>query len=194
MCHNCKTQTGPEGFALRDNGLPVDLVSDIEDFHVKFGVPAHDKPKGLTGEMARFRLARLREELDEYEKALNEEDAEGQCDALVDLTYIAIGTAYISGFRFSEAHGRVHDANMKKVRAKRTEDSRHGTTYDIIKPEGWTPCNLRDLCETEWEVFFSDGSKKTVLATGKQDAIKKGEALLSPITERGVQVEEVFQL
>lgn len=190
MCQNCKSDKGPEAFSLRDDGLPIDLVGDIEDFHLKFAVPAHDKPKGLTGEMARFRLARLREELDEYEKALDAEDAEGQCDALVDLTYIAVGTAYVSGFRFSEAHARVHEANMKKERAARAEDSRHGTTYDIIKPAGWTPCSLVDLCQTEWEVHYSDSSKQTVLATGKQDAIKQGEALAEP----GIEVEEAFQL
>ena len=199
MCSKCEKNQELEGFAVRDDGSKVDIVQDIQDFHEKFEIPAYSEPLGLSvkasdGEMGNFRLSRLREELNEYEKALNEEDTEGQLDALVDLVYIAIGTAYISGFRFAEAHARIHEANMKKVRARRAEDSRHGTAYDIIKPEGWTPCTLRDLCETEWEVFYSDGDKKIVMATGKQDAIEKGRLLLSPITEQTIEVEEAFQL
>lgn len=145
MCQDCRHDQGPEGFALRDDGSTVDLCSDLEAFTQRFSVPAHSEPRGLSGEMAEFRLARLREELDEYEEALREEDLEKQLDALVDLVYIAVGNAYISGFRFAEAHARVHAANMLKIRARRESESRHGSLYDIVKPEGWQPASLSDL-------------------------------------------------
>ena len=46
------------------------------------------------------------------------------------------------GFDFDEAWKRVHKANMKKVRMK-TERS----PIDIVKPIGWKPPDLKDLCK-----------------------------------------------
>lgn len=196
MCDQCRQSGQLEGFSLRDDGKTIDVVSDVEDFHLRFAIPGHSEPKGLRGDVAKFRSNRLQEEVDEYNKALEEEDAAGQLDALVDLVYIAVGTAFISGFRFSEAFARVHAANMLKVRAQRPEDSRHGTTLDIVKPEGWTAPDLSDLCQGLWEVHLSDGSKVELQATGKQDAFVKCANLLE--TDRNVpedvQVEEVLQL
>lgn len=48
---------------------------------------------------------------------------------------------------FPEAWDRVHKANMAKERATCAEDSKHGSAQDIIKPEGWTAPDHRDLFE-----------------------------------------------
>lgn len=53
----------------------------------------------------------------------------------------------INRWNFPEAWGRVHKANMAKERATCAEDSKHGSAQDIIKPEGWTAPNHRDLFE-----------------------------------------------
>jgi predicted HAD superfamily Cof-like phosphohydrolase len=68
-----------------------------------------------------------------------------QLDALVDLAYVVLGTAYLHGFRFNEAWRRVHAANMAKVRAERAEQSARGSTFDVVKPPGWKPADLSDL-------------------------------------------------
>lgn len=122
-----------------------DLMFMIEKFHAKFGLMYYGPPRNLEGELQTFRVGFMREELDEYEAAVSCYDLEGQLDALVDLVYVALGTAYLQGFDFNEAFRRVHAANMKKVRAESSNQSKRGTQFDVVKPEGWTPPYLRDL-------------------------------------------------
>jgi predicted HAD superfamily Cof-like phosphohydrolase len=149
--------------ATRREGF--DPVADIEAFHTKFGLAYEGKSRGLTGELADFRLKFMYEELDEYNVAMaslrglladpreaKDEAAitellEHMLDALVDLVYVAIGTSYLHGFDFREAWRRVQHANMQKVRAQRAEDSKRGTTFDVVKPSGWTPPSHTDLVE-----------------------------------------------
>jgi len=126
----------------------MDFFDKIKEFHVKFGIPHNEQPGFLGLEMQQFRIIALAEEFEEYVDAVREKDLEGALDALVDLVYFALGTAYIHGFdRFDEAFDRVHEANMKKVRAERPSDSKRGTGFDVIKPEGWTAPRLTDLIE-----------------------------------------------
>lgn len=134
-----------------------DMVADIEAFHKKFGLEHEGKPRALPPALARFREKFMREELTEYETASEgiersfdgpvAEQLEDQLDALVDLVYVAIGTAYLHGFNFNEAWRRVHAANMKKVRATSAEQSKRGSASDVIKQPGWTPPCHRDLVE-----------------------------------------------
>jgi predicted HAD superfamily Cof-like phosphohydrolase len=140
----------------------MDLFQDIKDFHEKFELTYNGKPRVLEEELAKFRVGFLAEELGEYAFGGDEDNInilagivkedlspplklEDQLDALVDLVYVAIGTAYLQGFDFNEAWRRVHEANMKKVRALREVDSKRGSIYDVIKPPGWEAPNLRDL-------------------------------------------------
>jgi predicted HAD superfamily Cof-like phosphohydrolase len=118
---------------------------DIANFHMKFELEYNGPPRELEEKLSNFRFHFMAEELSEYLKSVNKGDLEGQLDALVDLVYVAVGTAYLQGFDFDEAWRRVHDANMKKVRAKTISDSKRASTYDVVKPEGWTPPDLSDL-------------------------------------------------
>jgi predicted HAD superfamily Cof-like phosphohydrolase len=139
-----------------------DPVRDIEDFHKKFGLEYTGKPRALPQELRRFRTQFLWEEWKEYRDASMSLEVllvadprsseiaamlEDQLDALVDLVYIALGNAYMHGFNFKEAWRRVHEKNMQKVRAERAEQSKRGTTFDVVKPAGWTPPSHRDLVE-----------------------------------------------
>lgn len=73
-------------------------------------------------------------------------DFHGQLDALVDLSYVLHGTALFHGFnRFDQAFDTVHAANMAKERATRPEQSKRGTTFDVVKPKGWTPPVLTEF-------------------------------------------------
>ena len=111
--------------------------TDIKDFHEKFGLQYEGPARSLPQDLASFRLNFLIEETDEYILAEKRAD---QLDALVDLVYVAMGTAYLHGFDFEEAWRRVHEANMAKVRGP---SARSGD--DIIKPEGWKPPYHGDL-------------------------------------------------
>lgn len=138
-----------------------DPVRDIVDFHEKFGLAYDGKPRGLDREMSIFRRDFMKEELREYEdnavglqfelglEKLNHDKVnkhlEEMLDAFVDLVYVALGTSYLHGFDFKEAWRRVHKANMAKVRAERASDSKRGSAYDVVKPEGWTAPDHSDL-------------------------------------------------
>jgi predicted HAD superfamily Cof-like phosphohydrolase len=168
--------TNPNNRADNSAVQLFDPVGDIADFHNKFGFSYDGPPRLFEDEeLARFRLIFMVEELGEYaniSKAqrqtiqsvmweqlkseiytnwdASKEDipaiAIRQFDALIDLVYVALGTAYLQGFDFREGWRRVHEKNMCKIRALRAEDSTRGSIkYDIIKPLGWTPADLSDL-------------------------------------------------
>lgn len=150
---------------------PFDPVADVRDFHVKFGLPLQRSVVGmLPDDQADFRERFMQEELDEYGEAREElaglifeinqgdffaEDKEReeytaglekQLDALVDLVYVAIGTALFHGFDFKTAWRRVQQANMAKVRAASDgSDSKRNSSFDVVKPEGWLPPSHTDL-------------------------------------------------
>lgn len=135
-----------------------DLFAMVREFHQKFGLEYDGPPRVLPSELARFRIKFLKEELQEYKQAYQtflETAATGQdvlvdkLDALVDLVYVALGTADLHGFDFNEAFRRVHDKNMKKVRKLTSPDApdskRGNNIYDVVKPPGWEPADLSDL-------------------------------------------------
>jgi len=142
-------------------GKPFDPVKDIEEFHKKFGLEYDGKPRSLEPELSRFRRDFMKEELREYEdhavslqfelglEKLDQEKVakhlEEMLDGLVDLVYVVLGTSHIHGFDFKEAWHRVHAANMAKVRVAKISDSKRGSAYDVVKPEGWTAPDHSDL-------------------------------------------------
>lgn len=139
-------------------------MRDIEDFHKKYELAYGGKPRMLPEDLAEFRTEFMHEELGEYEghtKRLAHElqgdlfggnphtvthHLEGLLDSLVDLTYVVLGTAHLHGFDFRAAWQRVHEANMKKVRASSTMRGKRGDSkFDIIKPPGWKAPSHTDL-------------------------------------------------
>lgn len=118
------------------------FLKDIEAFHIKYQLQYKDRPRFLPEELSGFRIRFLEEEFEEYLLANTLED---KFDALIDLVYVALGTAYLHGFDFEEGWNRVHAANMAKVRAQMADESKRGTKFDVVKPEGWTPPDLSDL-------------------------------------------------
>lgn len=143
----------------------LNMVSDIADFHKKYGIEYKGKPRFLPEELQRFRTKFLREELEEYELAIEAAEDELQLsllerdpgevlshmekalDALVDLVYVALGTAHLHGFNFEEAWRRVHAANMLKIRTPSADQSSRGSSFDVIKPPGWVAPSHKDLVE-----------------------------------------------
>lgn len=151
------------------NSKLVDVIGDVEEFGKKFGVHYDGPVRVLPPDLADFRERFMQEEFQEYIDASSSaarwiavlataassgrEHAEGaitenleqMLDALVDLVYVAIGTANFHGFNFREAWRRVQAANLKKERAVREGDSKRGTLYDVVKPPGWEAPDHSDL-------------------------------------------------
>ena len=124
------------------------IVDDIRDFHEKFGLPP-EGDKHLPIELAEFRDDFLKEEALEFETARENGDQEKMLDAVVDIVYVALGTAYLAKWDFMEAWHRVHAANMQKVRRETSTikmvESGRPPKYDVVKPVGWEAPNLKDL-------------------------------------------------
>jgi predicted HAD superfamily Cof-like phosphohydrolase len=120
----------------------MNMIDDIAEFHEKFELAYSGPPRKLPADLGAFRIKFLEEELNEYCDALTRVQ---ELDALVDLVYVALGTAYLHGYNFEEAWRRVHGANMKKVRATHADQSTRDSTHDVVKPLGWQPPILSDL-------------------------------------------------
>ena len=122
-------------------------LQDVADFQLKFNVPQPMTPRFPDADMTSFRLNFLREELTEIEDAVIEEDLAKVLDGLIDIVYVALGTALIFGLDFDTGWNRVQYANMKKTAGLATD--RHGQ-FDVSKPEGWDPPELADLVDPGW--------------------------------------------
>ena len=127
----------------------ADVFDDIVAFHEKFGLVGEAK-ETLVDDLFAFRCRFLNEEIEELEEAHDDDDLPKFLDACIDIMYVASGTLVMAGFTaedMREAWRRVHEANLTKVRATRPSMSSRGSTWDVIKPKGWTPPDLEDLCK-----------------------------------------------
>jgi len=127
------------------------LIKDIDAFHKKFGFEKNDKV-GIpeNNELVNFRTSFLLEELTEYTQAITKKDTAGALDALVDIVYIALGTAWLFNLPFEKAWNEVQRANMSKIRTK-SKSKKRGTSFDVVKPKGWRPPDLEQIIEEEKE-------------------------------------------
>ena len=123
--------------------VSISDFNDVVNFHQKFGVPVLNEPgflSELAPDAAKFRVGFLQEELDEFKKSLEDKDLVGAYDALLDLVYVAYGTANMMGVSpemWQELWDNVQTANMSKVRATSASQSKRGTSLDVVKPAGW---------------------------------------------------------
>lgn len=134
----------------------MDLFNDVGRFHKKFDLPVYDptQPTGMqltrmSRETAEYRKKFMQEELDEFWTAFEGQDDAKMLDALVDLVYVATGTAHLMRAPFNEAWKEVHRANMTKERAKSADDPRstRKNHLDVVKPEGFVPPDIQAVLE-----------------------------------------------
>jgi predicted HAD superfamily Cof-like phosphohydrolase len=155
---------------------------DVRDFHLKYSQIVSSTPSLLTKRKSAERANFLLEELQEYataaglrisvrldtatgEVGLNfapdpriEPDLAEQADALVDLVYVAKGTAVMNGLPWKALWDDVQGANMRKVPGV----TKRGNAMDVTKPPGWVgPRGAAILVENGYNhghFTFGDGS------------------------------------
>ena len=120
---------------------------DVGDFHEKFdldNVTHHGPGQRSPGvEIMEFRIMFLEEELREFREGWDARDEAKMFDALLDLAYVAFGTAHLRGYPWQRGWDEVQAANMKKVRAASDgSDSKRSSAWDVVKPPGWTPPDI----------------------------------------------------
>ena len=136
------------------------LLKDIDAFHKKYKFEKNDKV-GIPedNELVNFRTSFLMEELAEYTQAITKKDSAAALDALVDIVYIALGTAWLFNLPFERAWDQVQKANMSKIRTK-SKSKKQGTSFDVVKPKGWTEPDIEQIIEEEREKQNEDISNR----------------------------------
>jgi predicted HAD superfamily Cof-like phosphohydrolase len=120
---------------------------DVYTFHEVFHCPRTAGPAFPDSDLLTFRMNFIREEVKELEDAVSAGDLAETLDALCDLVWVTIGMAHTMNLPWREAWREVARSNMEKVPAKRPEDSKRGTIYDIVKPSGWRPPDIQGIIE-----------------------------------------------
>lgn len=126
-------------------------MEDVRAFHEKFGQLNNYEPGFLTRRKLEERARFLQEELDEL---LAAPTLDLQADALVDLVYVAKGTAVMMGLPWTALWDDVQRANMAKVRGM----THRGNLVDVCKPDGWVgPRGAWILaCHTDADPFMTE--------------------------------------
>lgn len=139
---------------------------DVGEFHEKFGLDncTHHEPgpREVPADLVEFRAQFLAEELEETLHAMGFKgamvtlglrdidakiDHEKVFDGLIDLNYVSHGTAHLFGYPWAQGWAAVQRANMAKERAKEARQSARGSVWDVIKPAGWQPPDIKGLLE-----------------------------------------------
>lgn len=115
---------------------------DVVDFHKKFSFKTPSIPTLLSEEDVRQRIDFMQEELNEFIDGAVKGDICEQADALIDLVYVAMGTAARMGLCWEALWEDVHRANMAKVKGP----SERSLT-DVVKPTGWEGPRTREIID-----------------------------------------------
>tara|TARA_R110000824_G_scaffold167181_6_gene343984 strand:+ start:5477 stop:5905 length:429 start_codon:yes stop_codon:yes gene_type:complete len=129
---------------------------DVGRFHKKFGLPfsppidsiADDErktPKWLDVETQMFRVRFIKEELDELENAYINKDLTQVADALVDIVYVAMGTAHLHNLPWEELWNEVQQTNLAKQRVSSLKDSKRMSIFDVVKPKNWKAPRIKAI-------------------------------------------------
>lgn len=140
-------QAFPQLWIRASTGRGHQEVHDVHTFHRKFMVPMSPVPAFLDPAAHEFRFKFLHEELAEFQQAYGLGDLEKAFDALLDLVYVAVGTALMMGLPWGAGWERVQKANMEKELAKPDgSNSKRGSPLDVVKPAGW-------VAPKHWDLF-----------------------------------------
>jgi predicted HAD superfamily Cof-like phosphohydrolase len=116
----------------------------VRDFHNAFGQRIGEKPEFPSYEERELRMKLMKEEVNEYNKAEENNDINNMAVELADIIYIACGTAVSYGIPLDDVFNAIHQANMNKLvdgKVLRREDGK------IKKPEGWQPADIAGILE-----------------------------------------------
>lgn len=152
------------------NAYSDSFFKAVGEFNAKFGIPTaascyvdygqswelRRHPQFLPIDEHTYRRKFMQEELEEFDEACAAGDLAKAADALVDLTYVVLGTAHLMGLPFDELFARVQAANLAKERAASASESKaktgRGHRFDVVKPADWTPPKIREaLVDAGWE-------------------------------------------
>lgn len=116
------------------------MISEIYEFNTKLLNVKTGNPNSLTKAEFDWLLGALFEEIDELREAHDKAQIIDAVDALIDLSYFAIGGLVRMGLteqQIQECFNTVHQANMAKKQGIKDTRPTDGSIADAIKPADW---------------------------------------------------------
>lgn len=137
------------------DAVPSKMVQDIIDLNKKFGFILNKNPTHLPQAILMRRFNFIQEELDEFLLAAKQQNMEEMADALVDIVYVAIGTAVMMGLPWDEMWDEVQRANMTKEKGR----THRGHDDDLVKPKWWVGPQHKQILSAHgynWMEWFGE--------------------------------------
>ena len=125
------------------------MYSQVEEFLRQVKIKQAAQPTLLDNDTMVNRYNHMFEELSEFAQSNNMSDLHGCVDALVDLVYVALGTASMMGLNedhWEDCFERVHLANMTKKHGPV-----EGHKFGVVKPDDFEAPNFKGILPTDKE-------------------------------------------
>ena len=119
------------------NGHPS-MFDDTMSFQIKYGLYDPNVFGFLPEENMKVKIGHLQEEMAEVLKAYENKDLNEFCDGILDLVYVGLGTLALMNMPANALWTDIQIRNMNKIRATADTVGKRGSTFDVVKPAGWT--------------------------------------------------------
>ena len=87
----------------------------VKEFMQKFKQEVKSKPSFSSEKINELRFNLIREELDEFKQALENNDLLEAADALTDILYVTYGAGHAFGIDLDACFNEVQNSNMSKL-------------------------------------------------------------------------------
>ena len=87
----------------------------VKKFMVTFGQEVKSNPSFSSEKINELRFNLIKEELDEFKKALDNNDLLETADALTDILYVTYGAGHAFGIDLDACFEEVQNSNMSKL-------------------------------------------------------------------------------
>ncbi len=87
----------------------------VKKFMETFGQEVKSKAEFPSDKIVKLRYDLIKEELDEFEKALKDKDLKEVADSLTDILYVTYGAGHAFGIDLDKCFDEVQRSNMSKL-------------------------------------------------------------------------------
>lgn len=130
-----------ENRALKTRLGLAPAISQLHDFHQKFGVPVLKSAMLPGDDRIELRHELIREESQELLDAIKTGNIIEIADGIADTIYVCLGTGLEFGLPMVPVWQEVHRTNMLKVGGTTRPDGK------IMKPNGWQAPQIKAIIE-----------------------------------------------
>ena len=91
--------------------------TSVKKFMETFGQEVKSKPAFPSEKISKLRYDLIKEELDEFQEALNDKSLKEVADSLTDILYVTYGAGHAFGIDLDKCFDEVQRSNMSKLGA-----------------------------------------------------------------------------